>query len=68
MLPALMMVAMAVVSFVIILGLRIAFLAVIAAIGVRGGRRAVASLMGASLNWRGRGICHTIKPLFGQST
>lgn len=66
--PALMMVAMAVVSFVMILGLRIAFLAVSAAISVRRGGRAGTSLMGAYLGWRGRGICHTIKPLINQTT
>jgi hypothetical protein len=68
MLPTLMMVAMASVSFVIILALRIAFLAVSAAIFVRGGRRAGASLMGASLDWIGSGICHKVKPLIGQTT
>jgi len=66
--PTLVMVAMAVVNFVIIPGLRIAFLAVIAAISVRRGHRAGTSLMSASLDFGGRGICHTIKPLFGQTT
>jgi len=49
MVPALMMVAMASVIFLIILGPRIALLAVRAAIIVRGGRRAGTSLTGASL-------------------
>ena len=47
--PALMMVAVAGVRFVIILGLRIAFLAMFAAVSVGRGRRAGTSLMGASL-------------------
>jgi hypothetical protein len=58
-----MMMAMARMSFVIIFGLRIAFIAVVTAILVRGGCRAGASLMGASLDWSGSGICHRIKPL-----
>jgi len=62
-----MMVALALVIFVLFLGLRIALIAVIATVSVRGGRRAGTSLMGASLKWRSRGICHTIKPLIAQT-
>ena len=68
MISALMVVTMASVSFVIVLGLSSALLAVFAAIRVGGGCRAGTSLMGASLDWRGGGTCHAIKPLISQTT
>ncbi len=52
---------MAGVGFVrFVLRLRLAFFAVIAAIGVFWGRGASASLVGASLDWRGNRVCHVI--------
>jgi hypothetical protein len=63
MIAALVVVAMASLSFVTILGLRIALLAVRAAILIRRGRRAGTPLMGASLDWIGSGIGHKLKPL-----
>jgi hypothetical protein len=63
MIPALMMVAMAGMRFVLVFRLGIAFLAVRAAVSVRGRYWAGTALVCTSLDWRIRRTCHTIQPL-----